>query len=295
MDCWASPAFLDTAVQLEAARCADEYGYAGLAVSDHLFYAQSYRSRYPYTADGGPTWTPDVHWPDPWALISAMAVLTRRIRFTTNVYVAPARDLFTVAKAVSTADVLSDGRVSLGLAAGWCEEEFEQTGQSFRDRGRRLDDMIPALRTLWSGEMVSHDGPHYRFGPLQMSPVPTGQIPLHVGGNSPAAMRRAATLGDGWIVASNPTPADFEPMLAEILKLRAASPRAGEPFEVIVALAAMPDVDLYRRFEDLGVTGMLCAPWLLRRYDRDHFGYSADDVRQSMERFAEKIIKPLAH
>jgi probable F420-dependent oxidoreductase len=294
MDCWASPAFLDTDVQLEAARCADELGFAGLAVSDHLFYAQQYRSRYPYTADGGTTWEPGTHWPDPWALISAMAVITHRIRFTTNVYVAPARDLFTVAKAVSTADVLSGGRVSLGLAAGWCEEEFEQTGQAFNDRGKRLDDMIPALRTLWSGGMVSYSGSHHRFGPLQVSPAPVGPIPLHVGGNSPAAIRRAATLGDGWIVASSPTPDQFEPMLSDVLKLRAAGDRAGEPFEVIVALAAMPDVDLYRRFEDLGVTGVLCAPWMLRRYDRDHHGYSADDVRQSMERFAEKIIEPLS-
>jgi alkanesulfonate monooxygenase SsuD/methylene tetrahydromethanopterin reductase-like flavin-dependent oxidoreductase (luciferase family) len=184
--------------------------------------------------------------------------------------------------------------VSLGLAAGWCEEEFEQTGQAFNDRGKRLDDMIPALRTLWSGGMVSYSGSHHRFGPLQVSPAPVGPIPLHVGGNSPAAIRRAATLGDGWIVASSPTPDQFEPMLSDVLKLRAAGDRAGEPFEVIVALAAMPDVDLYRRFEDLGVTGVLCAPWMLRRYDRDHHGYSADDVRQSMERFAEKIIEPLS-
>lgn len=293
MDCWASPAFLDTEVQLEAARCADELGFAGLAVSDHLFFAQQYRSRYPYTADGGPTWTPEMHWPDPWGLISAMGALTSRIRFTTNIYVAPARDLFTVAKAVSTADVLTAGRVSLGLAAGWCEEEFEQTGQSFHDRGRRLDDMIPALRALWSGDMVTYEGSHHRFGPLQMTPAPVGPIPLHVGGNSPAAMRRAARLGDGWIVASNPTPEQFETMLADILKLRAESERSADPFEVIVALAAMPDVDLYHRFEELGVTGVLCAPWLLRRYDRDHYGYTADDVRVAMEHFADTIISHL--
>ena len=120
MDYWASIAFLDTDVQLEAARCADELGFTGVALPDHLFWAESLQATYPYSADGAPMWTADMHWPDPWALIAAMSQVTSRVRFTTNIYVAPARDLFTVAKAVSTAAALSGDRASLGLAAGWC-------------------------------------------------------------------------------------------------------------------------------------------------------------------------------
>ncbi len=290
MDYWASIAFLDTAVQLEAARCADELGFAGVALPDHLFWAESLEASYPYTPDGAPMWTADMHWPDPWALISAMAQVTSRVRFTTNIYVAPARDLFTVAKAVSTAAALSDDRVSLGLAAGWCSDEFAQTGQDFTNRGKRLDEMIDALRLLFTGDSVSYHGEHYAFDRLSIRPAPAKPVPIIVGGNSAPAMRRAARVGDGWIPAMSTKPDDFEVMLAEMHRLRAEAGRSDHPFEIIVALAAIPDKDLYARFEDLGVSGIMCAPWLTRSPSKDRYGYDADHVRQRMERFAETFL-----
>ncbi len=290
MDFWASIAFLDTEVQLETARCADEFGFAGVAVPDHLFWADDLTSTYPYSADGSPLWTADMHWPDPWALISAMATVTTRCRFVTNIYVAPARDLFTVAKAVSTAAVLSGNRVSLGVAAGWCEDEFVQTGQDFATRGKRLDEMLEVLPRLFTGELVEHHGTFYDFGKLSLAPVPSKPVPLIIGGNSKAAMRRAARVGDGWIPASSSRPEELEPMLAEMQRLRAEAGRADAPFEIIAALAAMPDVDLYRRFEDLGVSGVMAAPWLTRAVGKDRYGYDADHVRTTMERFAESVI-----
>ncbi len=290
MDYWASIAFLDTDVQLEAARCADELGFAGVALPDHLFWAESLEASYPYTPDGAPMWTADMHWPDPWALISAMAQLTSRVRFTTNIYVAPARDLFTVAKAVSTAAALSNDRVSLGLAAGWCSDEFVQTGQDFTNRGKRLDEMIDALRLLFTGNSVSYHGEHYDFDQLSIRPAPAQPVPIIVGGNSAPAMRRAARVGDGWIPAMSTKPEDFEVMLAEMHRLRAEAGRSDLPFEIIVALAAVPDKDLYARFEDLGVSGVMCAPWLTRSPSKDRYGYDADHVRQRMERFAETFL-----
>jgi len=290
MDYWASIAFLDTDVQLEAARCADELGFAGVAVPDHLFFAQSLKATYPYTADGAPLWTADMHWPEPWALLSAMAAVTQRVRLTTNIYVAPARDLFTVAKGVSTAAALSHDRVSLGVGAGWCEDEFLQTGQDFHTRGKRLDEMLEVLPKLLTGDVVEHHGEFYDFDPLSIAPVPTRPVPVIVGGNSPAAMRRAARVADGWIPAASVKPDDFKPVLAEMARLRAEAGRDHLPFEIIAAFAALPDPDLYRQFEDLGVTGVMAAPWLTRAPGKDRYGYDADHVRTRMERFAEALI-----
>ena len=220
MDYWASIAFLDTDVQLEAARCADELGFAGVAVPDHLFFAQSLKATYPYTPDGAPLWTADMHWPEPWALLSAMAAVTQRVRLSTNIYVAPARDLFTVAKGVSTAAAISHDRVALGVGAGWCEDEFVQTGQDFHTRGKRLDEMLEVLPKLLTGDVVEHHGEFYDFDPLSIAPVPTKPVPVIVGGNSPAAMRRAARVADGWIPAASVKPDDFKPVLAEMRRLR---------------------------------------------------------------------------
>jgi len=290
MDYWASIAFLDTDVQLEAARCADELGFAGVAVPDHLFFAQSLKATYPYTPDGAPLWTADMHWPEPWALLSAMAAVTQRVRLSTNIYVAPARDLFTVAKGVSTAAAISHDRVALGVGAGWCEDEFVQTGQDFHTRGKRLDEMLEVLPKLLTGEVVEHHGEFYDFDPLSIAPVPTKPVPVIVGGNSPAAMRRAARVADGWIPAASVKPDDFKPVLAEMSRLRAEAGRDHLPFEIIVAFAALPDPDLYKQFEDLGVSGVMAAPWLTKAPGKDRYGYDADHVRTRMERFAEKLI-----
>src|SRR3954447_3933833 len=165
---WHALAFAPTEELVDLARATERCGYYGVTISDHLFYSEAQQSAYPYSSDGSTFWDAETPWPEPWAAISAMATVTEQLRFTTNIYVGPVRDLFTVAKSVSTAAVLSSGRVALGVAAGWCQEEYDQTRQDFHTRGRRLDEMIPALRALWSGDMVEHHGEFFGFGPLQM-------------------------------------------------------------------------------------------------------------------------------
>ena len=129
--------FLPTLDALEVVKAADEQGYDGIYVSDHMFFPRELSSRYTYSTreDGAPGfgqhWDPETEWPDTFCFISAMAAVTRQLEFTTGVYVAPARDLITVAKQVATASVLSRGRVNLGVGVGWCKEEFDATGQDF--------------------------------------------------------------------------------------------------------------------------------------------------------------------
>lgn len=290
MEFWLGAAFVGTHEYLGLARAADRLGYDTVAVSDHLFYAD-YQSAYPYTDDGAPPYEPDTHWPDVWVAIGAMAAVTERVRFATNVYIAPARDLFTVAKAVSTAAVLSGDRAILGVGVGWCKDEFLQTGQDFHTRGRRLDEMIPALRTLWRGGTVEHHGAHYDFGPLSIAPVPGRPVPVYIGGDSDAALRRAARLGDGWIGNRVYTEDQLADVLARLARHLSDHGRALDDLEVIAPIGAPPSADLYRRWADRGVTGTMAAPWWpATPEEKARHGRGLALKLAAMERFAEEVI-----
>lgn len=283
MKFWNVLPFMEPPDAIELAVASDEAGYDGITVPDHLFYPRELESKYPYSEDGRPGFDENTPWPDPWVLIGAMAARTKHIRFTTNVYVAPARDLFTVAKLVSTAAVISGDRVALGVGAGWMREEFEQTGQDFDARGKRLNEMIPVLKKLWTGDWVSHHGDHYDFGEVKIAPVPSKDIPIWIGGHSKAALRRAVDLADGWIGVDYQVHDALE-LLDKIAKMRADSPRAGESFDIIVALWANIDRDLCDQFAEKGVTGMLCAPWMFTK------DTSVEGRVDAVKRFADDTI-----
>jgi probable F420-dependent oxidoreductase len=285
--------FLPIDETMHLATAADKLGYSGIYLSDHLFNPRELASRYTYSKapDGSPFWEKETAWPDPMCLISALAATTTNLRFTTGVYIAPVRDLITVAKSVGTAAVLSHNRVTLGVGVGWCEEEYIQTGQDFRTRGKRLNEMIPALRALWKGGWVEYHGEYYDVPACQMNPSPTEPVPFVGGGDSEAAVVRATTLCDGWV---NTGAAPPEQAFAQVARIKDALKRAGresDPFSVYVAVRAYPDLDLYRRLEDAGVTDLLCAPWMaVKAKDGD----TPESVRQARldvsEQFAEHFI-----
>jgi len=209
---------------------ADRIGYSGIYFSDHLFNPKDLASRYTYSKapDGAPFWEKETAWPDPMCLISALSSVTTEVTFTTGIYIAPVRDLITVAKTVGTAAVLSDNRVRLGVGVGWCEEEYIQTGQDFHNRGKRLNDMIPALRSLWKGGWVEYHGPHYDVPLCQMNPSPSLPVPFIGGGDSEAALLRASTLCDGWVNTGAATP---DEALVQTGKIKDALKRAGRENE----------------------------------------------------------------
>ena len=179
-------------------------------------------------------------------LISALSAVTTNLTFTTGIYIAPVRDLITVAKSVGTAAVLSHNRVRLGVGVGWCEEEYIQTGQDFHSRGKRLNDMIPALRALWQGGWVEYHGTHYDVPPCQMNPTPTLPVPILCGGDSEAAMVRASTLCDGWINTGAALPDEAFVQAERIRDALKRDGRQNDPYSVYLAVKSYPDVDLYR-------------------------------------------------
>jgi probable F420-dependent oxidoreductase len=271
----------------------DQMGYSGIYLSDHLFNPRDLKSRYTYSKapDGAPFWEKETSWPDPMCLISALSSVTTNLAFTTGIYIAPVRDLITVAKSVGTAAVLSGNRLRLGVGVGWCEEEYVQTGQDFHNRGKRLNDMIPALRALWKGGWVEYHGSHYDVPPCQMNPAPTEPVPFIGGGDSDAALVRASTLCDGWVNTGAATP---DEAFVQVGKIKDALKRAGrenEPFSLYLAVRAFPDLDLYRRLEDAGVTDLLCAPWMSVQAKEGDTPESIHDARMAAcEQFAEHFI-----
>jgi probable F420-dependent oxidoreductase len=286
MQFWSGTAFMEPLEAVPVARLLDDAGYDGIFCSDHMIYPRELSSRYPDSADGKPGWEPDTAWPDPWVLIGAMAAVTNRLRFSNAIYVAPARPLLEVAKLVATASVLSQGRVSLAAGIGWMREEYELMGQDFGNRGRRLDEMIPALRKLWRGGWVSWHGEHYEVPEMMVEPHPPSPVPILCGGESETALRRAARLCDGWV--GHAYAWDEAVGYAQRLnELRREYGRENEPFEIVLALLEPPSVDVYRRAEDAGITTVMCRPWL----GQDAGAGGVEAYRESIEQFAEDIIE----
>ncbi|BBY79119.1 TIGR03619 family F420-dependent LLM class oxidoreductase [Mycolicibacterium pulveris] len=286
MQFWSGTAFMKTSEILALAQMFDEAGYDGIVCSDHLIYPRELFSPYPDSPTGKPMWAPETAWPDCWVTIGAMAAVTRRIRFSNAVYIAPARPLLEVAKQVATASVLADGRVSLAVGVGWMREEYDLMGQDFSTRGARLDEMIPALRELWRGGWVSFRGKHYQVPEMMIEPHPPGPVPILCGGESEAALRRAARLCDGWVGYAYVLD-DAAVYARRLSELRREYGRENEPFEIILALLDPPSPDLYKRAEDLGITAVMCSPWA----GLDLPPGDVERYRGPIEQFAENVIQ----
>jgi probable F420-dependent oxidoreductase len=268
----------------ELAAFAESLGFDGIGLSDHLVRPREVASAYPYSADGRMEAGTATPYPDVWVTIAALAQHTRRVRFVSNVYVMPLRDPFSVAKSVSTAAVLSGDRVVMGVGVGWMAEEFALTGQRFAARGRRTDEMLLVLEKLLSGEMVEHAGEFYRFAPLQMQPVPARRPLVWIGGESPAALARAARW-DGWLGVYYDVDEALA-RLAQVDRLRREAGRGNRPFDVALALRSAPDREARRRLEEAGMTVLLHpAPW-----PADPSAMTLADRRRALEQAAERLL-----
>ncbi|MCX4095874.1 TIGR03619 family F420-dependent LLM class oxidoreductase [Nocardia sp. alder85J] len=259
MKYYISTGFLDTRETVEIARAADDLGYDGLGVPDHVVNFEQLTTPYPYTRSGRPRWEPFSDWPDPWVLIGALAQVTTRLRFVTTVYVAALRDPYSAAKAIGTAALLSGGRVELGVGVGWCKDEFDLLGADFAKRGKRSEEMIELMRRLWEPGWTEFEGEFYRTPKLEMTPSPP-PVPILVGGLSDAALRRAARY-DGWVGDLLGT-GEAIAAAARLRELRSAAGKSMDGFTVLMPLSdAITPAD-YARAEQGGVTHVLTMPWM---------------------------------
>lgn len=179
----------------ELARAVEEIGYDELAVFDHVVMG------YPTATRKAPMYPPQMPILEALVLLGFAAAVTERVSLSTEVLVLTQRQPVLVAKQVATIDVLSAGRVRLGVGVGWQEAEYEALGEDFSNRGKRMDEAIELLRAHWTEASVDAPGPFYAAEAIAMEPKPPqgGALPIWVGGSSPAALRRTGRLGDGWM------------------------------------------------------------------------------------------------
>ncbi|MBW2267475.1 MAG: TIGR03619 family F420-dependent LLM class oxidoreductase [Deltaproteobacteria bacterium] len=269
------------------ALAAEEAGYEAMAFSDHAIYPETLDTPYPYTDDGSRRYDENSEFPDAWVVAGALAAVTKRLRFTTNVFVLPMRNPFLAAKAIATAAAISSDRITLTVGVGWSKVEFELLGQDFQRRGARADEMLEVMQKLWSGEMVEHDGEFYRFDRLKLTPpIPEKRIPVWVGGISQPALRRAAR-NDGWLSDLQTT--------AEILEcvetVRAHRERLGrsESFDVMASASDAGNVEGYQRLGDGGVNHILTMPWAFYHGLTDDLEKKIDGI----QRFGDDVIEKM--
>ena len=280
-----STSFSTVAHLTRLAPVADDCGWEAMSFSDHVVHPEAISTPYPYTRDGARRWQAFTDWPDPFVMTGALATITKRLKFTNNIFVLPMRNPFLVAKAISTAAIVSDNRIIPAIGVGWSKDEFELMQQDFHTRGKRTDEMVEMMRLLWSGEMVEYRGEYYQFDKLEMNPAPTAHIPIWVGGISDAAMKRAARLGDGWVTDLQTT----DEIIACIDKVRGYRKEYGRdhlPFSVMATPSDAFTVEGYRRLEEHGVTHILTMPWPFYHGETEDIDKKIDGVR----RYADDII-----
>jgi len=262
--------FLD--VTLEAERL----GFESVWLPEHLVLPMEMTSS-PYPGQEHPPVPPTTPVFDAFAYLSFLAGRTERIRLGTHVYNLALRSPFVAARSVQTLDIVSGGRAEVGIGASWLRQEWDVVGLDFRSRGRRLDEAVEVCKRLWSEEVVEHRGEFFDFDAVAFEPKPVQKPwpPILVGGESDAALRRAARLGDGWIGMAD-TPESVATPVKRLHGLRAELGRKGR-FAVTVG-GPVSSRDGVARWEEAGVDRLLVSPWSRSREAVDGLKRFADAV-----------------
>lgn len=283
---WQFLRFTDPTQLAPLAQVVEDNGFHGVMLGDHVVFPEKVETEYPYHTTGKTFWDPKTPWPDPFCGISAMAAVTKRIHFSTNIYVLPMHNPFDVARALATIAVFSGGRVELGCGGGWCKEEFDAIGVDFASRGKRYNEMLEIMRLLWTGEMCEYQGEIFNFPRIQMSPKPPAPPPLLIAGDAKVAMRRAARLGDGWITG-NFSLKTLPEKINTVQQMRQEAGLADKPFRILASVNEAT-VDIYKRLEDMGVTDILNLPTIEEIGPKATQEMKADYIK----RFAENYVYP---
>jgi probable F420-dependent oxidoreductase len=283
---FASTTFPEPDRAIAMAQAAEAAGFESLWCPEHVVVAVG-EGATPYS--GSLDGKMDRLWrrggiPDPLIWLAFVASQTSTIQLGTNVVIVPEHQPAVLAKSVATLDVLSGGRVQLGVGVGELPEEYGAVGMSFTDRGKRMDEYLAAMRLLWQEEVATFDGEHVQFDQVRCDPSPVrGTVPIHVGGASPAALRRAARLGDGyfpWV----PPHLDFGATLRRIISdIRAECERNDrDPDEIEYTVGGARTADEAAGMAELGVDRCTVA---IRSKD-------LNEVRDELARFGDEVIAP---
>jgi probable F420-dependent oxidoreductase len=249
----------------ELAAVADTLGYESLWIGEHVLV--------PFGGtpdDDRFNWKPDSRFVEPWMALAHLAAVTTRVRLGTCVSVIPLHHPVHLARAVATADVLSNGRLMVGVGVGAIEAEYHALNVDFHTRGARLDEMLEVMDVLFTHPQPEYHGRFYDFPPSGFEPKPMQQPrpPLIVGGRDARAIRRGIERADGWIGGVS-SPEQARPLIAELHRRRAD---IGKPPLEITILAGWSqgfESKLVEAFEEAGVDRMLVTPWTSSRRARE--------------------------
>lgn len=241
------------------AQHAEAVGFESIYVPEHVVVPASYERRYPYSPDGTIPLPEDCPFPDPLEVLAFLAAATERIVLATGVLLLPAHHPVMLAKRAATVDALSGGRLRLGVGVGWMREELDALDVDFATRGARVDEMIPAMRALWEQDEATFHGAFFSFEGARCLPRPAraGGVPIHVGGHSPAAARRAGRLGDGF----QPLGVEGDELVALQRVVREAATETGRDADEIelslLGAVGFTTVDDVERAEEQGATRLI--------------------------------------
>jgi probable F420-dependent oxidoreductase len=240
------------------ARLAEECGFESIWTVEHVVMSVEYASVYPYDPSGRTPFGPQVAQPDPLIWLAYVAAATKRIRLATGVVILPQRNPLILAKEAASLDRLSGGRLELGVGVGWVREEAEALGTTFEDRGRRADEYIEAMRTLWREPVASFHGEHVYFDGVvsEPRPVQAGGVPIVIGGHSKAAARRAGKHGNGFY------PLGVSPEKLEQLRGimdETARIHGRDPKDIELTLLGGPDLKSAESLSELGAGRVVIA------------------------------------
>lgn len=218
---------------------AERHGFATLWAGEHVVMVDQPASRYPYSADGRIAIPAAADWIDPLIGLSFAAAVTSTIDLATGVLLLPEHNPVLVAKQAATLDQLSGGRLRLGIGIGWCREEFDTLGVPFERRAARTTEYVTAMRHLWCDDIASFAGEFVSYDRVRLNPKPVRdrRIPIIVGGNSDAALRRVARWGDGWYGFNLPDVAAVADRVAAIRRFCGESGRDAGELRLAVSLA----------------------------------------------------------
>ena len=232
------------------AKAAEQLGYSGVALSDHVALPKQQKSRHPMLGIPYDPATPNI---EPITTTATMAAVTEKLCFMTYAYVMGMRDPFTVAKQSAALADLSGGRFSLGITPGWNADEIALLGHNPATRGKRFVESIDVIKGLWCNDLFSYNGKHYNFKEVGLSPRPSVAPRIFIGGNSPIAVQRAAA-NAGWI-GMNYSIEDLKPILESL-----DEQSNGKAIKYVIATEELSDKYVHCLME-LGVSGLVLMPW----------------------------------
>lgn len=263
---------------------AEERGFHSIWVGEHVVLFDEYASSYPYAGDGR------IHAPsesgliEPFSALSFLAATTRAIRLGTGICLVPQRNPVYTAKEVSSLDYLSGGRFDFGVGVGWLAEEFAALQVPFEERGARCRDYLRLMQRCWVDPVSTHESRFYSLPASRMYPKPVQQPhpPIHFGGESDAALKRVADLGQGWF-GYNIGPEDTAQRLVLLDRLLAEKGRSRRDVQVSISPYLMPtDFDLVQRYAEAGVDQVIVLV----------MGYDCDSLLARLDEIATGIVAP---